>query len=146
QGTRFIDVSDPANPTQVGYFRIPSGTTGVTSGSASAAYWHNGYVYVADYNPGIDVLRFDGNITRTPDGVCWGSCDGAKVTYTGTADGSAGGTVPATLSLSLGTAPSFGAFTPGIAKTYSATGTANVISTAGDALLSVADPSSNVPG
>ncbi len=36
QGTRFIDVSDPANPTQAGYFRVPSGTTGVTSGSASA--------------------------------------------------------------------------------------------------------------
>ena len=31
QGTRFLDMSDPANPTQVGYFRVPSGTTGVTS-------------------------------------------------------------------------------------------------------------------
>ena len=102
QGTRFIDVSDPANPTQVGYFRVPSGTTGVTSGSASATYWHNGYVYVADYNRGIDVLKFDGTITGTPDGICWGGCDGAKVTYTGTADGTAGGTVPATLSLTLG--------------------------------------------
>ena len=61
-------MSDPANPTQVGYFRVPSGTTGVTSGSASATYWHKGYVYVADYNRGIDVLKFDGTITGTPDG------------------------------------------------------------------------------
>jgi hypothetical protein len=58
----------------------------------------------------------------------------------------AGGTVPATLSLTLGGAPTFGAFTPGIAKDYTASTTANVISTAGDALLSVADPSSTATG
>jgi hypothetical protein len=76
QGTRFIDMSDPANPQQVGYFRIPSGTPGVTAGSASASYWHNGLVYVADYNRGVDVLRFDGQITGDPDGkICWNSCD-----------------------------------------------------------------------
>jgi hypothetical protein len=146
QGSRFIDVSDPANPTQVGYFRVPSGTTGVTAGSASATYWHNGYVYVADYRRGIDVLKFNGTVTGTPDGICWGGCDGAKVTYTGTADGTAGGSVPATLSLTLGAAGSFGAFTPGVAKDYSASTSANVISTAGDALLSVADPSSTATG
>jgi hypothetical protein len=58
----------------------------------------------------------------------------------------AGGTVPATLSLSLGTPASFGAFTPGVAKTYTAGTTANVISTAGDAALSVADASSTATG
>ncbi|MDA0161761.1 DUF1080 domain-containing protein [Solirubrobacter ginsenosidimutans] len=52
-----------------------------------------------------------------------------------------GGTVPATLSLTLGTPASFGPFTPGITKTYEAATTATVVSTAGDALLSVADPS-----
>jgi hypothetical protein len=57
-----------------------------------------------------------------------------------------GGTVPATLSLTLGTPATFGAFTPGIAKDYTASTTANVISTAGDALLSVADPSSTATG
>jgi hypothetical protein len=57
-----------------------------------------------------------------------------------------GGTVPATLSLSLGAPASFGAFVPGAAKTYTAQTTANVISTAGDALLSVADPSATAPG
>ncbi len=44
-----------------------------------------------------------------------------------------GGTVPATLSLSIGAPASFGAFTPGVQKTYLASTTANVISTAGDA-------------
>ena len=48
--------------------------------------------------------------------------------------------MPATLSLTLGAPASFGAFTPGIAKDYAASTTANVISTAGDAALSVSDP------
>ena len=54
--------------------------------------------------------------------------------------GGAGGSVPATLSLTLGAAPSFGAFTPGIDKTYTASTTGNVISTAGNAALSVSTP------
>ncbi len=60
--------------------------------------------------------------------------------------GDAGGIVPATLSLSLGASAAFGAFTPGVARSYNAATTANVISTAGDALLSVADPSSTATG
>ena len=57
-----------------------------------------------------------------------------------------GGNVPATLSLTLGAPASFGAFTPGVQRDYDATSTATVISTAGDAALSVADPSTNNPG
>jgi M6 family metalloprotease-like protein len=56
--------------------------------------------------------------------------------------GDVGGTVPATLALTLGAPAAFGAFTPGATKDYTASTTANVISTAGDAALSVADPSS----
>ena len=48
--------------------------------------------------------------------------------------------MPATLSLTLGAAASFGAFTPGVANDYTASTTANVISTAGDAALTVSDP------
>jgi hypothetical protein len=51
--------------------------------------------------------------------------------------GGVSGTVPATLSLTLGPAPNFGAFTPGADQTYTATGTATVTSSAGDAALSV---------
>jgi hypothetical protein len=60
--------------------------------------------------------------------------------------GDVGGTVPATLSLTLGTPATFGAFTPGSTKSYAASTTATVISTAGDATLSVADPSTTAPG
>jgi hypothetical protein len=63
-------------------------------------------------------------------------------TYTDSEDGTVGGNVPATLSLTLDGPASFGAFTPGLGKTYFASTGANVISTAGDALLSVSDPSS----
>jgi alpha-L-rhamnosidase len=56
------------------------------------------------------------------------------------APGSVGGTVPATLSLTLGAPASFGPFTPGVDKEYVASTSANVISTAGDAALSVSDP------
>ena len=46
----------------------------------------------------------------------------------------------------MGTAAQFGAFTPGVARDYFASTSANVVSTAGDALLSVADPSSTNTG
>jgi hypothetical protein len=61
-------------------------------------------------------------------------------------DSGPGGTVPATLALTMGTPANFGPFTPGLGKDYFATQAANVISTAGDATLSVADPSSTSPG
>jgi GH35 family endo-1,4-beta-xylanase len=51
-----------------------------------------------------------------------------------------GGTTPATLALTLGTPATFGAFTPGIAKDYTAQTTADVLSTAGDATLSASGP------
>jgi DNA-binding beta-propeller fold protein YncE len=49
--------------------------------------------------------------------------------------GIVGGDVPATLALQLGAQASFGAFTPGVAKHYTAATTATVTSTAGDATL-----------
>jgi glucosylceramidase len=74
---------------------------------------------------------------------------GALVTFVwgdNVASAPVGGTVPATLSLSLGAPASFGAFTPGVARDYSATQTADVTSTAGDATLSVSDPSPTATG
>jgi Bacterial Ig domain len=62
------------------------------------------------------------------------------------ASGSVGGTVPATLALTLGPPVAFGAFVPGLATDYSASTIATVISTAGDAVLSVTDPSPTAPG
>jgi hypothetical protein len=60
-------------------------------------------------------------------------------------NGDVGGSVPGTLALTLAPA-TFGTFTPGVTNDYSATATANVISSAANALLSVADPSSTATG
>jgi hypothetical protein len=60
--------------------------------------------------------------------------------------GSVNGSVPATLGLTLGAPAAFGPFTPGVENNYTATTTATVISTAGDATLSVADPSTTNTG
>ena len=62
------------------------------------------------------------------------------------ATGDAGGTVPATLSLALGTAGAFGAFVPGVNGTYNTSMSATVISTGADGQLSVNDPSSTATG
>ena len=50
QGTRFIDVSDPTDPVQVGYYRPDDGVSW-------APYYHNGYVFVADHGRGVDILK-----------------------------------------------------------------------------------------
>lgn len=56
-GTRFLRVAPGGEITEVGHF-LPLGT------SASAAYWiTDRIVYVTDYNRGLDVLRFTGEIT-----------------------------------------------------------------------------------
>ncbi|WP_170179352.1 CocE/NonD family hydrolase [Solirubrobacter pauli] len=52
-----------------------------------------------------------------------------------------GGSVPATLALTLGAPAQLGSFVPGVNQTYLGTTEATVTSTAGDALLSVADTS-----
>jgi Asp-tRNA(Asn)/Glu-tRNA(Gln) amidotransferase A subunit family amidase len=57
-----------------------------------------------------------------------------------------GGTVPATLSLTLGPPASFGPFAIGADRTYTASTTATVVSSAADALLSVSDPDTAAPG
>ena len=63
-----------------------------------------------------------------------------------TQGGGVGGTVESALSLSLGTPAVFGAFTAGIAHDYLASMTANVISTADEATLTVADLSATATG
>jgi hypothetical protein len=51
-----------------------------------------------------------------------------------------GGTVPPTLSLSLGAPATFEAFQPGVEREYLASTTASVVSSAGDAALGVSEP------
>jgi type 1 glutamine amidotransferase len=56
------------------------------------------------------------------------------------------GTVAPTLALTLGPQPGFGTFTLGVANTYNASTTANVLSSGGDATLSVTDANAQAPG
>ncbi|MFG2000729.1 LVIVD repeat-containing protein [Spirillospora sp. NPDC048911] len=50
QGTRFLDVRDPTNIKQLAYYRP-------ADAQSWQPYWHGKYVYVADNNRGIDVLK-----------------------------------------------------------------------------------------
>lgn len=52
QGTHFLDVSDPTNPTQIAYYRPGDAR-------AWAPYWHRGYVFIADNTRGVDILKLN---------------------------------------------------------------------------------------
>ena len=65
---------------------------------------------------------------------------------TGDALGGVGGDVASLLSLTVNQAASFGSFAPATARNYDAATAATVISTAGDAKLSVTDPSAVATG
>jgi hypothetical protein len=158
QGTRFLDISDPTNPQQVGWFRVPAqaadpatNTPEIISSDTAGAYWHGKYVYIADYQRGVDIIKIDDSVMRgtIQPKACWNSCEDAGQSVDAIAhdfQGGAGGTVPATLSLSLAAPAAFTPFTPGVAKDYTASQTATVVSTAGDGTLSVADGSSTATG
>ena len=57
-----------------------------------------------------------------------------------------GGTVPSALSLTVATPAPLGPFEPGVARVYNQSTAASVTSTAGNAALSVTDPSDVHPG
>ena len=54
QGVRFLDVSNPSDIRQVGWYRP-------ADANVWAPYWHKGYVFVADFTRGVDILRFKGS-------------------------------------------------------------------------------------
>ena len=60
--------------------------------------------------------------------------------------GTVGGNVASILSLTIGSAGSFGSFVPAVARTYDTASAATVVSTAADAALSVSDPDTVAPG
>jgi hypothetical protein len=93
------------------------------------------YLGLVSYNDGTGEIGTSVvELTKTVD---------TSVTSTG---GGVSGTVAPTLALALGAPASFGPFTPGVDKTYSASTTATVTSTAGNALLTVSDPDPAHPG
>ncbi|WP_394616120.1 hypothetical protein JNUCC0626_41530 [Lentzea sp. JNUCC 0626] len=52
QGTRFLDISNPAKPIQIGYWRPDTATSW-------APYWHRGTVFVADISRGVEILQLE---------------------------------------------------------------------------------------
>jgi hypothetical protein len=62
EGTRFLDISDPENPTQIAYWRPDDGVVW-------ASYLHEGHVYTADRTRGVDVLKLTTGATAARAGV-----------------------------------------------------------------------------
>jgi hypothetical protein len=54
QGTRFLDISNPAKPIQIAYWR-PEGAV------SFAPYWHKNRAYVADLRRGVEILSLTDN-------------------------------------------------------------------------------------
>jgi hypothetical protein len=52
QGTRFLDISNPAKPIQIGYWRPDTATSW-------APYWHRNTVFVADISRGVEILELE---------------------------------------------------------------------------------------
>src|SRR3954454_24397410 len=131
-----LTVEAPAGTT--GTVRVPLFGRSRTIAMDGAVVWQDGAA-----QGGATAVQSNGAVEFS--GVT-GSHTFAFGTVTTDVPGTVGGNVPATLSLTLGTPASFGPFAPGLAKDYFASTTANVVSTAGDATLSVADPSSTATG
>jgi sugar phosphate isomerase/epimerase len=88
----------------------------------------------------VAYLQFTSNADNATEQILLAAKSGAD------AIAGVGGDVATTLSLNIGNAGSFGAFTPAFARNYDTAVAASVISTAGDATLSVTDPSSTATG
>jgi hypothetical protein len=110
---------------------VPTGT--VSIGGVSAP--------LVNGSATLPVTAASGTATVAYSGDALYNASSGSATYAASSTGGAvGGSVPATLALTLAGPATFGAFTPGLDKDYTATTSANVISTAGDAALSVSDP------
>ncbi|MDA0179305.1 hypothetical protein OJ997_03265 [Solirubrobacter phytolaccae] len=120
----------------------------------------DGLIYVVDLRNGLYILKYTGPFQQEVDDVkflegnsnqgdalCFEPVPGAALADCSTsAEGTAGGSVPATLSLTLGAPGTFGTFLPGTTLDYFAKTDAKVISTAGAALLTAADISTVATG
>jgi len=158
-GASLIDWTDLSKPKEIGYFdRGPVNATGnPSSGGFWSTYWYNGRIYGTEIARGLDTFKLTPTADLSAEEIA--IAEGLQKSPRSNPQSQdmikwqappvttpVGGTVPATLSLSLGAPASFGAFTPGLPKLYETTQEATVVSTAGDATLSVADPSSTATG
>jgi hypothetical protein len=111
--------------------------------------WNLGRIGGGSFDASAGTLdnMFDFNPSDTrSEGILLDDQTGQVTGAVASAPSTVGGTVPATLSLSLGAPPSFGAFTPGSQHTYGTALAATITSSAGSSTLSVQDPSTTAPG
>jgi hypothetical protein len=54
-GTTVVDFTDPANPTEIGFFDAQL-EAGPLVSSPWSTYWYNGFIYANDRGRGVDVL------------------------------------------------------------------------------------------
>jgi hypothetical protein len=152
-GMSLVDFTDLRNPKEIGFWdRGPiNSPTALTGGGFWSTYWHNGRIYASEIARGFDTFALSPTANLSAGEIAAaervrvertnGQSQDQFVFTSAPVEGPVGGNVPATLSLTIAAPASFGAFVPGIARTYESSSQANVISTAGDALLSVHDPS-----
>jgi hypothetical protein len=159
-GISLVDWTDLTKPKEIGYFdRGPVGTgTALVSGGFWSTYWYNGRIFGSEIARGFDSFQLTPTANLTAGEIAsaerqpkWTRLNAQSqdryTTWTSEpVTAPVGGSVPATLSLTLGAPANFGAFAPGVEKAYESSTSAKVISTAGDALLSVADPSAQSTG
>jgi hypothetical protein len=153
-------IVDPFGPTVVPYGEtiypvvVAADDFGVKSvaltanGAPVATVAHTPYefTYTPAYDQIGDIVTLAATITDSSGQTSVVSTEVKVPAITTDTPGTVTGSVPPTLALTVGPAASFGAFTPGLTKIYSANTNAKVISTAGDAVLSVTDPSALAPG
>ncbi len=128
------------------YPGLPSSTPSVTLAPAvpgaprSTCVVNVGFKPTKTNSTSVAYLQFTSNADNATESILLAASSGAD------ALGSVGGDVASSLSLTVGSAGSFGAFTPAVARNYDTAVAASVISTAGDAMLSVTDPSTTATG
>jgi hypothetical protein len=62
-GVSFLDFSNPARPEEFGYFERGPKADG-SGGGVWSAYYYNGYVYAADFDNGLDILKINDRRTN----------------------------------------------------------------------------------
>jgi plastocyanin len=113
----------------------PAGWAGYCTFNTPGTYTF--FCQAHDYMTGTIIVSNAGTPTPTPTPTS---------TPTVSTTGNLSGTVSPTLALSLGSAAGLGDIAPGFTRDYMATVDATVTSTAGNATLSVSDPSTTAPG
>jgi alkaline phosphatase len=129
-------------PIRIAYGTADTGLGATTSGSQS----HTG-AEVPVWASGPRAADIQGTIDQTDIFKVLTNVRGVTGNGDTSVPAPAGGTVPTTLALAMtGATPTFGAFQPGVARNYTSQATAQVTSSAGDATLSVVDPSATNAG